>query len=420
MIRFWLGALALCSANAISADSTQVYGHLRERLTYLSAVEFDEASPEAGTFWTQRLTLGVNHSFSDNWSFHGSLLSALQEGVDASPIERNNLDIFEAYGQYKGQNFTALVGRQTLKLGSQRLIGWRDGTNVKRSWQGLRVTLHGQDKWQSEWLAMELIDVEPNGVFNDNPTSDHQLAGTYHTLDLTQFEGMQVPDAQLELYYFYTNRNQRSTIEGQANQIRHTLGTRFSGEGESWYWDWEAAYQFGDHGDSEIQAWTVATNTGFRFEGILKPEIMLSVNVASGDRQQGDNKLGTFDALYPRGSYFSEAAILGPANFYNFHPYFIVYPSEGVRAFIDMNMYWRLEKTDGIYGPPGNIIAAPGQSDSDNVNLAYSTGVEWEMNDTVNLSLLATYSRPRSFLRESGVTDNTRFVEFTVNWTLFD
>ncbi|WP_346993747.1 alginate export family protein [Alteromonas gracilis] len=157
-----------------------------------------------------------------------------------------------------------------------------------------------------------------------------------------------------------------------------------------------------------------------RFDGMWAPEFMLSVNIASGDDTRNDGRLETFDALYPRGSYFSEAAQLGPANFYNFHPYIYLYPSETIRLQFDVNFYWRLEQNDGVYGPPGNIIQLPNDNLDKKVNVAFSSGFEWEINEATNISLLATYSDPKGILATSdNHADSVKFVEFTVNWAFF-
>lgn len=417
LVRILSICFVTCFSQSLQGADISFDGNLRERVTHLSALEFDEESDEAGTFWTQRIILGSTIKLDDNWSFRGALFSALQEGVEESPIERNNLDIYEAYVAYQDGDINVKLGRQTLKLGSQRLIGWRDGTNVRRSWDGLRVTLEHNSMWRSDWFALQLIDVEPNGVFNDEPSSSNVLAGSYFTGDLSGLNWFEASANQIELYYLYTNRKSRNSIEGQADQIRHTTGVRLSGATTRWFWDWEAAYQGGSHGESEIHAWTLATNTGFRFQGKWKPELMMSLNIASGDDTRQDGRLETFDALFPRGSYFSEAAQLGPANFYNIHPYIFVYPTESLRLQFDVNMYWRLETNDGVYGPPGNIIQGPDGNLDKEVNLAFSAGAEWELSESWNISLLATYSKPKGILSASDEhADSVKFVEFTVNW----
>lgn len=424
--------LSLHSLNSIARTESDKWffsAQLRQKLTYISAPEFNPDSLEAGIFWTQRLTVGGTYMLNKQWAFHASVLSGLQEGVEPSPVERNNLDIYAAYAHYQGDLVAMKIGRQTLKLGSQRLVGWRDGTNIRRTWQGARMTATIQQNWTADWLAMELIEVESEGAFNDNPSDAHRLAGVYNTFDLGQLRWVQPDSGVLDVYYLYANRDSRTTIEGRGHQLRHTLGLRYAGTKDQWYWDWEGAYQFGRQGANDIRAWTFATNTGYRIEASWAPEIMLSVNVASGDKTNGDGRLETFDALYPRGSYFSEAAQLGPANFYNFHPFLILNPTKNLRMFIDTNIYWRLEQEDGVYGPPGNIIRTPGSSASKKVNIAYSAGVEWDVNEKINVSVLGTYSRPQAFLlANTNVPDlrhtqvhvsDIKFVELTLNWTIF-
>jgi hypothetical protein len=320
---------------------------------------------------------------------------------------------------YHSDDFQVKIGRQILKLGSQRLIGWRDGTNVRRAWQGLRATWQPESYWQSDWFAMEFIGVESNGAFNDDAQHENRIAGSYNTLDLNQLGWSSYDRSGLDLYYIYANRDDRNTIEGRANQIRHSFGFRYFVDDSDWYWNWEGVYQTGQHGDLDISAWTLAANTGYRFKAQYQPEILFSVNVASGDDDNGDGKLGTFDALFPRGDYFSGAAILGPANFYNAHTYLMFYPRNDLLIKFDVNAYWRLEQEDGVYGPPGNIILRPGQSNSKNVNLSYSAAIEWTMNEKVNSTFLLTYSKARAFLHESGLDDNTLFMEYTLNWKIF-
>ncbi|MEL6119570.1 MAG: alginate export family protein, partial [Pseudomonadota bacterium] len=41
------------------------------------------------------------------------------------------------------------------------------------------------------------------------------------------------------------------------------------------FWNWEAVYQFGDQGDLDIAAWTLATNTGYRWLDVpWEPEFL--------------------------------------------------------------------------------------------------------------------------------------------------
>lgn len=85
----------------------------------------------------------------------------------------------------------------------------------------------------------------------------------------------------------------------------------------------EGVYQFGRFGPGSISAWTVATEAGFTFEAAaLKPRLGLKADIASGNGDLDDDTLGTFNALYPKQPYFSQANLATPANIADIHPSF--------------------------------------------------------------------------------------------------
>lgn len=399
-------AAAILAGGAQAADGFGFSGSLRERGTYISADAFDESAENTGWWWTQRLTVGAVAPVSEDLEFHGTLVSALQSGRPSSPVERNNLDLQEAYLQWTPNDLSLRAGRQEVRLGSQRLVAWREGTNVRRTWDGVRL---GRSSGANslDLFGLQLVSVTPDGAFNDTSDGDDVLAGAYFTRleDLTGFD----------LYYLFSGRNDRATIEGVEDQDRHSVGARLFGERGRLFWNWEAVYQFGEHGDADIDAWTVASHTGLRFGGPWAVEVMLSANVASGDSDPEDGKLETFDALYPRGSYFSELALLGPSNFHNINPYLTFAPRPSMVVTVDANFYYRLEKSDGVYGPPGNLLRPPGTSDARAVNRAYSVNVEWALTRRWLTSISVTHSRPQRFVEETGPADNTNFVELTLS-----
>ena len=92
------------------------------------------------------------------------------------------------------------------------------------------------------------------------------------------------------------------------------------------------------------------------------PRLGLSANIASGDRNPADHDLQTFNPLFPRGNYFSELALLGPRNFFNLHPALTVHPTARLSLTADVDCFWRLEHSDGIYSPERPTAAlGPGE-----------------------------------------------------------
>ncbi len=403
-------ALADPEPDPAAPPAIRLSGELRERVTWQSALAFDSADPDAGLFWTQRVALAADAEIAPVVRVRAALVSALIEGSnEQSPAERNVLDLQEAFVELGPETAFLRIGRQEIRLGSQRLIAVRDGTTVRRTWDGVRG--HASfGKVTLDAFALRLVAVRPEGVFNDGRNEGRDLAGLQASFP--------APLGSLDAYWLYTETSARSTIEGTGNDRRHSLGLRAHGEARGWFWDWEAVYQTGRFARGDIAAWTLATKAGHRWDDRpWQPEVMLSANIASGDGDPGDGTFRTFNALYPNASYFSENAVLGPSNFFNLHPYVTVRPREDLTVGLDLNLYWRLSRADGVYNPQGGLIRAPGGSDKRFADAALSGVVEWTPRDGVLVSLVATRSQPQGFLRATGPANPSDFVEATLQFT---
>ncbi|MEL7042526.1 MAG: alginate export family protein [Pseudomonadota bacterium] len=394
---------------AASAESGewQTAFEARERVQYFNNTNFDAASTVNDWLWTQRIAASAEGWIAPSVKARLSLQSAVTSGSQTSPVDSNVLDVREAYLEFGDQGRALRIGRQELLLGSQRLVGTRDGTNVRRGWDGARLSLKAGN-WQLDAIAVALVDVEPDGMFNDRADDGRLLAGLYTTGPAAIGE--------LDFYLLYAESDDHISIEGIADQKRYSVGLRSFGERGSVFWNWEAIYQWGRHGDLDITAWTIATNTGYRFASPWSPELMVSANVASGDGTNGDHQLGTFDPLYPRGNYFSDAAILGPANFYNVNPYISLSPSEKLTLGADVNWFWRLENEDGVYGAPGNVLRGPERSTSDFVAMGLSAHATYQINQHISAEIIYAHNAPGDFIQDTGPSDPVDFLELTLRF----
>ncbi|MEM1131828.1 MAG: alginate export family protein [Pseudomonadota bacterium] len=392
-----------------SAPKIVLSGQLRERLTYLDNFNFDPDHPDNGWFLAQRAAVTADAEITPELRARVTLQSGLLEGPAFEPIQRNDLDIQEAYLEFGPKNAFVRVGRQEVGLGSYRLVSNRDGTNLKRTWDGIRGIAQLGD-FELQAMALSEVVVQPEGAFNDPVAEGDTLAGVYLTGP--------APLGKFDAYFLYSGFDARRTIEGTAEQDRYTIGARWFGDNGRVFWNAEGFYQFGNHGDLDISAWSVAANVGLRLEGApWKPEIMLSANIASGDSENGDGKLGTFDALFPRGNYFSQAAILGPSNFTNINPSIRAFPDPDLELFANVNFHWRLEEEDGVYGPPFILFREPGDSDARFVNTSVTAGAKWQVTPNLQFAVIGTYSAPGRFIEETGPAENISYLEFTTNVT---
>jgi hypothetical protein len=291
-------------------------------------------------------------------------------------------------------------------LGSARLMGTRDGANVRRSYDGLRWdTPYGGAQWRAFYL--QPVDVE-EGAFDNTSHRNESVWGLNSTWVLGR--------GSADLYYLGLDRKDAEYVQGVENETRHSVGMRLYGMQNGWDWDFDAVYQFGDFGDSDIRAWTVASLVGYRFaDARWQPRIALSANVASGDSDPGDGRLQTFNPLFPNLAYFEEAAIYAPQNFYNIEPEVSWRLTRQLSLALDWNFFWRLEKHDAVYvrglAPLPGTAAVSGHfvAHTPSVSLDY----QWDRHLSMDLSVSHFFAG--EVIKRAG-GDDTSFLKVQVEW----
>lgn len=125
----------------------------------------------------------------------------------------------------------------------------------------------------------------------------------------------------MDVYYLGLQREDAAFQQGEADEGRHSFGTRLSGQPGGFDYNFEGVVQTGSFGDASILAWTIASDTGYTFKSVpMTPRVGLKADIASGDSNPRDDRLTTFNALFPKQPYFSEASLLAPANLIDIHP----------------------------------------------------------------------------------------------------
>ncbi|EKE75121.1 alginate export family protein [Gallaecimonas xiamenensis] len=361
-----------------------------------------EPQDEHGVF-TQRYVGFADWHLGSRWRLFGQVTSAIADGRAGGPSipDQNRLSVQQTFVQYGAKDYRLTLGRQELNLGSGRLLDVREGPNVRRRFDA--GVVNGQlGNWHWQGLVARPWRFK-TGSFDDRVDHSQGLWGFYGTT-CAPLSG------NLDLYYFgYRNEHARYA-QGQGVELRHTLGTRLFGDQGPWSWNWEFIYQFGRFDGGDIGAWSLASDTRYRFGAPFAPELGLSANVASGDKNPNDHKLGSFNALFPRGNYFSEMALLGPRNFYNLHPYLGLNLTPALVLTTELDFYWRLEKGDGIYGPAGQLLRPAYSPGSRYVGTEFAANVTWTPRRGHVLTAIYGHSFPGPALGDAKDED---FLELT-------
>ncbi len=390
-----------------------VGGQIRQRFEYQRNPDFAAATSE-DSVWLHRYGAFGELRLGMRGRVFVELHSALEQGRTGgpSPVDENRLSLQNAFVELRSRpqrkhRILFRLGRQELQFGSGRLVSVREGPNVRRTFDGGLL--------ETGWIGRKVrgFFVRPRddapGILDDDSDTNKKLWGVYAA-------ALRAPPSsgKLDLYYLgYTNRT-AVFDQGSGWERRHSLGARWFGSGNAWDWSIEPIVQVGSFGGARLLAWTIASQTGWTWSKVRsQPRLGLSTNYASGDRDAADNRLQTFNPLFPRGNYFSQAAILGPYNFFNVNPQASIKPHPDVFVSADVNFFWRASLADGAYSPSGRLLASATSSRARAVTEAVSLQIEWAA--AANLDLSAVYTRfdPGPFLYEGGLDRDIDFVELT-------
>lgn len=276
-----------------------------------------------------------------------------------------------------------------LSLGTERLVGTRYGPNVPLAFDGVRADIvHGGAK-------LSLFTMQPvkpgTGSFDDRSSPTKKLWGAYARLP------------GLDLYYL-GYRNRVASFGGiDGRERRHSLGARSHGMAGDWHWNVEGVYQFGHFAGQRISAWTLGSEVGRRFPDMpLAPHAVVRFNIVSGDGDASDGKLGTFNALFPKGKYFGELSPVGPTNIVSLNPSVSLAVAKDLSFGVAAMAYWRYSRADGVYDIPGNLVRASGGSRSRFIGKEVEATLSWQATPELELSTSLSAFEAGGFIRDTG------------------
>ncbi|MBB3224622.1 alginate export family protein [Pseudoduganella umbonata] len=391
-----------------------VGGDLRWRYEHTGNPRYGLERQDRRGVLMQRGSVFADLHLGAHWRGFAQLASSVTRGRAAgpSPVDENRLDPANLFVEWQsagdGEDGIGMrAGLQELQFGSGRVIDAREGPNVRRSFDAVRGYAT-RGPWRIDAFAAAPRQNRP-GSFDDARSRTQALRGIY----ATRTGGI----ASWDVYALHFEDTVARYVQGVSHERRWSAGTRVFGSRQAWDWNWELALQGGHFGDAAIRAWSLATDTGYTFAGAAgQPRVALLIAVASGDKDPGDDRLGTVNSLYPRGNYFGDEATLGPRNFFNIHPALTLRLAPGVQLNASLDFFWRHSIRDGVYAPNGMLIRAAGDSRARYVATIASLGAIWTLAPGWSSTAAVAYAQPGAFLRETGAGDVLSFVSIAVQY----
>ncbi len=307
-------------------------------------------------------------------------------------------------------SFVLRSGRQELAFGTQRIIAVREGPNVRQSFDGFR-TIFRTGGVRVDGFATKPAETNRH-VFDDGPDNNRGLWGAYSVFPLAF-----LPMGNADLYYvgFY-NRHGRFD-QGASRETRHSIGTRLWRTASPLDYNFEFIFQWGSFGSGDIRAWTAASDTGYTFESLpLRPRFGLKADIASGDENPADQDLQTFNPLFPKGAYFSEDNLIGPANFIDINPTIDLHLTGNLVLYLNWDFFWRESKHDGIYNNAVALLRSGKNSDARFIGSQPQAQLEWDIDRHTTFILIYAHFFAGKFIRETGPGKD---VDFMTTWLAY-
>ncbi len=274
---------------------------------------------------------------------------------------------------------TVRYGREELLFGYQRLVAVREGPNVRRDFDGLRI--HDQIGEASLDFVMVQPTVDSPYAIDDESNAAQHMAGVYVTTPV--FDALKADFYSLD----YSNTQAKFRNVTGAEKIE-TLGTRLFGEANGFDWNAEASFQTGEFNNQPVKAYLLAAIAGYTLEDAAwKPRLGVSANDASGDNAKSKT-IGTFNPMFPRLPYFAETPLMVPANVMDIRPTLRFEPVQRVSVILGFDSLWRNSTTDGLYGSGLSEFVNTNKARSAKVGNEASADVRWQVDRHLQLGAI--------------------------------
>lgn len=376
-------------------------------------------------YWLQRVIPEMSLTLGPHVRMFASFQYEKEMGNNAGPrpgIDEDQGDFHEAFvdissGLDEQRSVTARLGQQELVYGTGRLVDNNEGVNVKSSYYGARIIA------RTETLRLEVFGVKPTeqntGTFDDRPTSQQTFWGAYGTVPLRLVD----QKGQADLYYLGIDTTRAVYQQGSGREIRHSIGTRLFNHQPGaplepgFDYNWELVYQLGSFGQNYINAWTVATETGFTFPVRFTPRLALRADVASGGQHPNGGTLNTFNPLFPRGAYFGpKLTMFGPYNLFDVHPVLMFALLPNVTCDFDWVWFWRESLDDGIYAIGGALLRPSSGSRARYIGSQANFELRWALDLHTTIAINLAGFLTGGFLKDTGPAGNVAFSNVGVTY----
>ncbi|MGH9496967.1 MAG: alginate export family protein [Candidatus Sulfotelmatobacter sp.] len=309
-------------------------------------------------YFLNRIRLGVTIR-PNNWlGFHieGQDVRALDKRPPRTSGFLDLFDVRQAYvelGDTEKGTAAIRAGRQIFYWGEGRLVADSRWSLPGRSFDAVRVTLR-HNGYRLDAFAASVVQITPatNTGFSA-PRLGNDIHGLYGGIDKL------VPKAVIEPYVFWRIGALVTGEDNKAGDLNFkAFGLRWNGKlPYGLDYGTEMVHEGGKVADSDFNAWAGHWVLGHAWKSAWKPRFFTEYNYATGDNNPKDNKVQTFDVIYPSSHLkWGETDQVGWRNIHDLRGGLEIAPSKGWTASANYHAYWLANLHDGLYTSNGSVV----------------------------------------------------------------
>ena len=388
---------------------------LRERYESNDAPSFGVGGTRSRSYLLHRLELHADAHLTDATRIFIQVENALAPGLkQPGPADANKLDLRLAFLDTSGEIGDGLwkfrIGRQEMAFDLQRFVSVRDGPNVRQAYDAIWGA-YEIPEWRFTGFVSQPVQYRNESPFDD--TSDRHL----------RYGGLRAQrklfgNDELALTYSMFHEDDARFPSASGDERRRNWDLHYTGSVLGFDWDLEGMRQYGNIGSKTIRAWAVGSLAGYTFSQTRwTPRVGLQIDAASGDRNPADNRLGTFNPLFPNGYYVTLSGYTGYTNFIHVKPSLTLFPAPKLKILTALGMLWRQTTRDAIYMQPDRplpgSVGEPGKRSATYVQFR----ADWALTRSFALALEADhYDVAESIRRIGGHDSNYLGAEMRWGW----
>lgn len=339
---------------------------------------------ERDTFGLWRTLLHADLHLGDRVRVYGELGNheILGKRPPYLPSDRDRLDLQNLFVDVILDNDASLRlrgGRQELMFNpTQRFVSVREGPNIRQSFDGVRLTWKPSN-WRIDAFAVHPVIYKP-GAFDDDADDGQTFSGLYVSRPFKRGASA----LTVEGYLFDLDKRVAKYGAVTGKESRTSLGLRLAGNRGPWDFDWEGMAQTGTFAGQDIRAWGYGLDTGYTISAPWSPRLGLRLDEGSGDHDPADQRLSTFNPMFPRGGYFNESNLDSYINRRSVRAGVRVKPRSDLVVEVSTSSRWRETTADAVYLQPLTALAGTAGRGGRWVGQAYAIDAAWKPTRNLN------------------------------------